>query len=77
MSDEEFERHKEALAVKKLEKPKTVFSQFVQFYSEISLAQYHFDRNEAEVAILRNITKDELLQCYNVCFKTLLITKKK
>ncbi|XP_058980135.1 insulin-degrading enzyme-like isoform X1 [Musca domestica] len=65
MSDEEFERHKEALAVKKLEKPKTVFSQFVQFYSEISLAQYHFDRNEAEVAILRNITKDELLQCYN------------
>ncbi|XP_073823267.1 uncharacterized protein isoform X2 [Musca autumnalis] len=53
MSDEEFERHKEALAVKKLEKSKTVFSQFIQFYSEITLAQYHFDRNETEVAILR------------------------
>uniref|UniRef100_A0A1I8Q5M0 Insulin-degrading enzyme n=1 Tax=Stomoxys calcitrans TaxID=35570 RepID=A0A1I8Q5M0_STOCA len=64
MPEEEFERHKEALAVKKREKPKTVFSQFSQFYNEISLAQYHFDRNEAEIAILRNITKDELLEYY-------------
>ncbi|XP_075160301.1 insulin degrading metalloproteinase [Haematobia irritans] len=64
MPEEEFERHKTALEVKKREKPKTVFSQFVQFYSEISLAQYHFDRNEAEIAILRTITKEELLECY-------------
>lgn len=66
MPQEEFERHKEALAVKKLEKPKTVFSQFSQFYSEIAVAQYHFERSEAEVAILRKITKDELLECYKV-----------
>lgn len=66
MSQEEFSRHKEALAVKKLEKPKTVNSQFSLFYSEIALSQYHFDRSKAEVDILRNITKDELLECYRV-----------
>lgn len=63
---EEFERHKEALAVKKLEKPKTVYNQFNQFYYEIALAQYHFDRSEAEVALLRKITKPELIECYKV-----------
>uniref|UniRef100_A0A1A9ZU27 Insulin-degrading enzyme n=1 Tax=Glossina pallidipes TaxID=7398 RepID=A0A1A9ZU27_GLOPL len=64
MSLEEFERHKEALAVKKLEKPKTVYNQFNQFCNEIALAQYHFDRSEAEVALLRKITKPELIECY-------------
>ncbi|KNC32106.1 Insulin-degrading enzyme [Lucilia cuprina] len=64
MSQEEFDRHKEALVVKKLEKPKTVNSQFSLFYNEIALSQYHFERSEAEVEILRNITKDELLECY-------------
>lgn len=69
MSQEEFDRHKEALVVKKLEKPKTVNSQFSLFYNEIALQQYHFERSEAEVEILRNITKDELLECYRVsCF---------
>lgn len=66
MTQEEFDCHKEALAVKKLEKPKTVYSQFNIFYNEIALSQYHFERSEAEVDILRNITKDELLECYKV-----------
>ncbi|XP_036327602.1 insulin-degrading enzyme [Rhagoletis pomonella] len=61
---DEFERHKEALALKKLEKPKNVSQQFHQFYSEIALAQYHFERDEAEVAILRKITKEEFLECF-------------
>lgn len=66
MSQDEFDRHKEALAVKKLEKPKTVYSQFNLFYNEIALSQYHFERSEVEVEILRNITKDELFECYKV-----------
>ncbi|XP_053953738.1 insulin-degrading enzyme isoform X2 [Anastrepha obliqua] len=66
---DEFERHKEALALKKLEKPKNVSQQFHQFYNEIALAQYHFERDEAEVAILRKITKEEFLECFKSFIK--------
>lgn len=65
MSDEEFSRHKEALAAQKLEKPKRLSTLFNKFLNEISLQQYHFDRAEKEVVILRNVTKSELLDYYN------------
>lgn len=64
MSDEEFNRHKEALAAQKLEKPKRLSTLFNKFLNEISLQQYHFDRAEKEVAILRKITKPELADYY-------------
>lgn len=64
MSDEEFERHKESLAAQKLEKPKRLSMQFNQFLNEISLQQYHFDRAEKEVIILKDIKRDELLNYY-------------
>lgn len=64
MSDEEFSRHKEALAAQKLEKPKRLSTLFNKFLNEISLQQYHFDRAEKEVVILRNITKTELIDYY-------------
>lgn len=65
MSDEEFNRHKEALAAQKLEKPKRLSTLFNKFLNEISLQQYHFDRAEKEVAILRKIAKPELMDYYN------------
>lgn len=68
MSLEEFERHKEALALKKLEKPKTTFQKFSILSNEIAISQYHFERNEAEVAILRKITKEEFLNYFKVTF---------
>ncbi|XP_016970028.1 insulin-degrading enzyme isoform X1 [Drosophila rhopaloa] len=61
---DEFERHKEALAVKKLEKPKTIFQQFSQFYGEIAMQTYHFEREEAEVAILRKISKADFVEYF-------------
>lgn len=64
MSDEEFNRHKEALATQKLEKPKRLSTQFNKYLLEISLQQYHFDRAEKEVAILQNVTKSELIDFY-------------
>lgn len=64
MSDEEFERHKEALAAQKLEKPKRLSTLFNKFLNEISLQQYHFDRPEKEVAILKTITKSQLIDYY-------------
>lgn len=64
MSDEEFERHKESLAAQKLEKPKRLSTQFNKFLNEISLQQYHFERAEKEVVILRTITKADLIEYY-------------
>lgn len=64
MSDEEFERHKEALAAQKLEKPKRLSTLFNRFLNEISLQQYHFDRAEKEVSILRAVTKQRFLDYY-------------
>lgn len=64
MTDDEFERHKEALAAQKLEKPKRLSTQFNKFLNEISLQQYHFERSEKEVAILRTITKTDLIDYY-------------
>lgn len=64
MPDEEFERHKDALAVQKLEKPKRLSTLFNKFLNEISLQQYHFDRSEKEVAILKTVTKHQLIDYY-------------
>lgn len=64
MTDEEFERHKEALAAQKLEKPKRLSTQFNKFLNEISLQQYHFERSEKEALILRSISKPELIAYY-------------
>uniref|UniRef100_A0A1B0BPR9 Coenzyme PQQ synthesis protein F-like C-terminal lobe domain-containing protein n=1 Tax=Glossina palpalis gambiensis TaxID=67801 RepID=A0A1B0BPR9_9MUSC len=58
MLPEEFQRHKKALIVKKVEKPKTVYNQFNQFCNEIALAL------EADVALLRIITEPELIVLY-------------
>ncbi|KAG4071853.1 hypothetical protein HA402_006014 [Bradysia odoriphaga] len=64
MTDDEFERHKEALAAQKLEKPKRLSTQFNKFLNEISLQLYHFERAEKEVVILRTVTKAELIEYY-------------
>lgn len=65
MPADEFQRHIEALAAQKLEKPKSMTSQFNKYWNEIALQQYHFNRAETEVAILRAITAEELLDFYN------------
>lgn len=64
MPEDEFNRHKEALAAQKLEKPKRLSTLFNKFLNEISLQQYHFDRAEKEVVILRKVSKTELLDYY-------------
>ncbi|XP_076374865.1 insulin degrading metalloproteinase isoform X2 [Megalopta genalis] len=64
MSDEEFNRHKESLAVKRLEKPKLLNTLTNIFYNEISSQQYHFDRVNIEVAYLKTIEKADILKFY-------------
>lgn len=64
MSKEELEKNKGAVKSQKLEKPKRLYNQYSKFMNEISLQEYHFDRSNAEVAILDTITKDEVLEYF-------------
>lgn len=66
MPQEEFDRHKEALASQKLEKPKRLAAQFSKFLNEISLQQYHFDRANVEVAFLKTVSKKQFIDYYKV-----------
>lgn len=66
MSEEEFLRHREALAAQRLEKPKQLSTQTNRYWSEITAQQYHFDRANVEVAYLRTLTKDDIIAFYKV-----------
>lgn len=65
ISDEEFERHREALAAQRLEKPKRLASLSARFWSEIISQQYNFDRANIEVAYLRTVTKEDIVRFYD------------
>lgn len=66
MSMEEFERHKEALAAQRLEKPKRLSVLSARYWNEITTQQYNFDRANIEVSFLRTITKNILMDFYKV-----------
>lgn len=61
MSPEEFERHKTALAVRRLEKPKQLSHRAVRYWSEIMTGEYLFERDDVEVEELGRITHQDLL----------------
>lgn len=69
MSDEEFGRHREALAAQRLEKPKQLTTLTHRYWSEITAQQYHFDRVNVEVAYLRTLTKNDVIEFYKVIIK--------
>lgn len=64
MSEEEFNRHKTALASKRLEKPKKMISESMKHWSEISSGQYMFERDIIETNHLQKVSKEELLKFY-------------
>ncbi|XP_063837017.1 insulin-degrading enzyme [Ostrinia nubilalis] len=64
MTDEEFLKHRAALAAHKLEKPKRMSTRASQLWSEITAQVYNFDRPRVEVEQLNTITKEELIQFY-------------
>lgn len=64
MSEEEFNRHKESLAIQLLQKPKTLIHLSSDFWREITSQQYNFDRANIEVAYLRTITQQQILQFF-------------
>ena len=56
ITDESFEGHKKALAVKRSEKPKKLGEETVKYWLEIRTYQYHFDRG-------KEVTQQRLLNC--------------
>jgi len=64
MEETEFNQHVEALATKRLEKPKKLSVRNGRYWSEILSQHYNFNRDEIEVGCLRKLTKDDILSFY-------------
>ncbi|XP_054654801.1 insulin-degrading enzyme isoform X2 [Dunckerocampus dactyliophorus] len=64
MSDEAFQKHIQALAIRRLDKPKKLSAECAKYWGEIISQQYHFDRDNVEVAHLKTLTKDDIMQFY-------------
>lgn len=65
MSDEEFNRHKKALADLKLEKPKRLSGRSDKIWNEIYSQRYNFDRVAIEVADLELLTREDVIEFYD------------
>lgn len=68
MPDESFERHREALIDRRLEKPKKLISLTMRWWAEIVSNQLNFDRDNIEVECIRSLTKQELVDHYLVSY---------
>lgn len=64
MTDDEFKNHVEALAVRRLDKPKKLSSECSKHWKEILSRQYNFDRDNIEVAFLKTVTREDVLNFY-------------
>uniref|UniRef100_A0A3Q2FJJ0 Insulin-degrading enzyme n=1 Tax=Cyprinodon variegatus TaxID=28743 RepID=A0A3Q2FJJ0_CYPVA len=64
MSDEAFQKHIQALAIRRLDKPKKLSAECAKYWGEIISQQYNFDRDNIEVAHLKTLTKENIMQFY-------------
>ncbi|KAM4607098.1 insulin-degrading enzyme isoform 2-T2 [Polymixia lowei] len=64
MSEEAFQKHIQALAIRRLDKPKKLAAECAKYWGEIISQQYNFDRDNIEVAYLKTLTKDSVMQFY-------------
>ncbi|XP_046885005.1 insulin-degrading enzyme isoform X2 [Hypomesus transpacificus] len=64
MSDEAFQKHIQALALRRLDKPKKLAAECAKYWGEIISQQYNFDRDNIEVAYLKTLTKENIIQFY-------------
>ena len=74
MTEEQFEEHKKALAILLFEKPKNLTARCDLYWNEIQFQQYNFDRINIEVAYLKTISRQQLLNFFKV-INLLLYTK--
>ncbi|KAG8551692.1 hypothetical protein GDO81_004220 [Engystomops pustulosus] len=64
MTDEAFQKHIQALALRRLDKPKKLSAECAKYWGEIISQQYHFDRDNVEVAYLKTLVKDDIIKFY-------------
>ncbi|XP_034040067.1 insulin-degrading enzyme isoform X1 [Thalassophryne amazonica] len=62
MSEEAFQKHIQALAIRRLDKPKKLSAECAKHWGEIISQQYNFDRDNIEVAHLKTLTKEYIIQ---------------
>jgi len=76
MTEEQFEENKKALATLRLEKPKMLIARCTLYWNEIVTQQYNFDRVNIEVAYLKTISRQQLLNFFKVINVLLYIIPK-
>ncbi|XP_035029191.2 insulin-degrading enzyme isoform X2 [Hippoglossus stenolepis] len=64
MNDEAFQKHIQALAIRRLDKPKKLSAECAKYWGEIISQQYNFDRDNIEVAYLKTLTKENIMEFY-------------
>ncbi|KAM4730097.1 insulin-degrading enzyme isoform 1-T1 [Anableps anableps] len=64
MSEEAFQKHIQALAIRRLDKPKKLSAECAKYWGEIISQQYNFDRDNVEVAHLKTLTKENIMHFY-------------
>ncbi|KAM3862520.1 insulin-degrading enzyme isoform 2-T2 [Diretmus argenteus] len=64
MNEEAFQKHIQALAIRRLDKPKKLAAECAKYWGEIISQQYNFDRDNIEVAYLKTLTKENVMQFY-------------
>ncbi|XP_059803576.1 insulin-degrading enzyme isoform X1 [Hypanus sabinus] len=70
MTEEAFQKHVQALAIRRLDKPKKLSAECAKHWSEIISQQYNFDRDNIEVAHLKTLTKEDII---NFCKELLSV----
>lgn len=75
LPEEEFVRHREALASRRLERPKKLSHLTANWWAEITTNQYNFDRDALEVAHLRTLSKQDVIDFYKVCVCVCVFSK--
>ncbi|EFO20407.1 insulin-degrading enzyme [Loa loa] len=77
MSDSEFLDNVEALATKRLEKPKTMKAQAGRYWAEVDSRFYLFERDDIEVPILRKLTKANVIEYFDKHFAVNSLERRK
>ncbi|KAI9058078.1 LuxS/MPP-like metallohydrolase [Trametes sanguinea] len=65
LSAAEFAAHKDGLVAMKLERPKNLGEETLRFWAQIRAGRYDFLRKETDAAVIRALTRDEVLATYN------------
>uniref|UniRef100_A0A8C7Z280 Insulin-degrading enzyme n=1 Tax=Oryzias sinensis TaxID=183150 RepID=A0A8C7Z280_9TELE len=65
MSEEAFQKHIQALAIRRLDKPKKLSAECAKHWGEIISQQYNFDRDNMEVEHLKTLRKDNILDFFS------------